>query len=326
MDSFNREIDYLRLSVIDRCNLRCVYCMPLEGLRFLPNTELLTAAEFETVARAAVSVGFRKFRLTGGEPTLRLDIVEIVERLSRVPGVNALALTTNALLLGDLAVPLKRAGLNRINVHLDSLDPATVERQMRWGSFEKIWRGIMAAEEAGLKPIKLNSVVTAGYNESDVVAMARLTIERDWHVRFIELMPLGGGECATLSMKRYVSNIETRRRIEAEFGALTEIPAENLADESRNFRLEGARGVVGFISPVSEPYCATCNRMRLTADGKFHLCLLNDDECDVRAALKRGGVEAVAAILLTAVHGKPVGHTLHTGHTIERREMFQLGG
>src|SRR5258708_25102179 len=316
-DSFNREIDYLRISVIDNCNLRCVYCMPLEGLRFLPKDELLTPAEFELVARAAVNVGFRKFRLTGGETTLRVDIVEIVERLARVPGVNALALTTNALLLDQLAVPLKRAGLNRINVHLDSLEPATVERQMRWGSFEKIWRGIMAAEEAGLKPIKLNSVVTAGYNESDVVAMARLTLERDWHVRFIELMPLGGGECATLSVKRYVSNIETRRRIEATLGSLTEIAPENLAHESRNFTLKGARGVVGFISPVSEPYCGTCNRMRLTADGKFHLCLLNDDEMDVGNALRagegEGGIGAVEGEMTEGGAVYPEGAQLSLG-------------
>jgi GTP 3',8-cyclase len=328
-DSFNREIDYLRLSVIDNCNLRCVYCMPLEGLRFLPKDELLTPAEFETVARAAVSVGFRKFRLTGGEPTLRLDLVEIVERLARVPGVEGLALTTNALLLHELAPALKRAGLNRINVHLDSLDPATVERQMRWGSFEKIWRGIVAAEEAGLTPIKLNSVVTAGYNESDVVELARLTVERDWHVRFIELMPLGGGECATLSMKRYVSNIETRRRIESALGPLTEIPSEYLADESRNYRLAGARGVVGFISPVSEPYCGTCNRMRLTADGKFHLCLLNDDELDVRKALRSNSSDPlaeVARILLRAVELKPTGHHLLEGRSTKDRSMYQIGG
>ena len=172
---------------------------------------------------------------------------------------------------------------------------------MRWGSFEKIWRGIMAAEAAGLTPIKLNSVVTAGYNESDVIELARLTLERDWHVRFIELMPLGGGECATLSMERYVSNIETRRRIETALGALTEIPSENAADESRNYRLAGARGVVGFISPVSEPYCGTCNRMRLTADGKFHLCLLNDDELDVRKAMRSNSgdvIDDVARILI----------------------------
>ena len=194
------------------------------------------------VARAAVSVGFRKFRLTGGEPLLRLDIVEIVERLARVPGVNGLALTTNALLLPELAAPLKKAGLGRINVHLDSLNPETVERQMRWGTFDKIWKGIMAAEAAGLTPIKLNAVVTAGYNEADVMDLARLTIERDWHVRFIELMPLGGGECAPLSVARYVSNIETRRRIETALGPLTEIPAENAADEARNYRLAGAQG------------------------------------------------------------------------------------
>ncbi len=328
-DSFNREIDYLRISVIDRCNLRCVYCMPLEGLRFVPNAELLTAGEIEMVARAAVEAGFRKFRLTGGEPTLRADLEEIVARVARVPGVEGLALTTNALMLENLAAPLKAAGLTRINVHLDSLDPKTVERQMRWGSFERIWRGIMAAEAAGLTPIKLNAVVTAGYNESDVIELARLTVERDWHVRFIELMPLGGGECATLSMKRYVSNIETRRRIESALGPLTELPTENLADESRNYRLGGACGVIGFISPVSEPYCGTCNRMRLTADGKFHLCLLNDDELDVRRALRSGAADAlseVTRILRRAVEMKPTGHHLLEGRSTRDRSMYQIGG
>jgi GTP 3',8-cyclase len=328
-DSFNREIDYLRISVIDRCNLRCVYCMPLEGLRFVPNAELLTAGEIETVTRAAVEAGFRKFRLTGGEPTLRADLEEIVARISHVPGVEGLALTTNALMLEDLARPLKDAGLTRINVHLDSLEPATVERQMRWGSFERIWRGIMAAEAAGLTPIKLNAVVAAGYNEGDVIELARLTVERDWHVRFIELMPLGGGECATLSVKRYVSNIETRRRIETALGPLTELPTENLADESRNFRLAGACGVIGFISPVSEPYCGTCNRMRLTADGKFHLCLLNDDELDVRRALRSGRADAsaeVARILRRAVEMKPTGHHLLEGRSTLDRSMYQIGG
>ncbi len=305
--------------------------MPLEGLRFLPNAELLTPAELETVTRAAVSIGFRKFRLTGGEPTLRLDLIEIIERITNVPGVKGLALTTNALLLPELAAPLKRAGLSRINVHIDSLDPATVERQMRWGSFDKIWRGIMAAEAAGLTPIKLNSVVTAGFNEADVVELARLTIERDWHVRFIELMPLGGGECATLSVKRYVSNIETRRRIEAVLGALTELPSENAADEARNYQLPNARGVVGFISPVSEPYCGTCNRMRLTADGKFHLCLLNDDELDVRKAIRSNAsegdrIEAVARILRRAVDLKPTGHHLLEGRSTQERSMYQIGG
>jgi cyclic pyranopterin phosphate synthase len=171
-------------------------------------------------------------------------------------------------------------------------------------------------------------VVTAGYNESDVADLARLTIARDWHVRFIELMPLGGGECARLSVARYVSNIETRRRIEDALGTLTEIPSDNPADEARNYRLPNARGLVGFISPVSEPYCGTCNRMRLTADGKFHLCLLNDDELDVRAALRSGSdpVPKVAEILLKAVRLKPTGHHLLEGRSTHDRSMFQIGG
>jgi cyclic pyranopterin phosphate synthase len=329
-DSFNREIDYLRISLIDNCNLRCVYCMPLGGLQFLPKSELLTPDEIERVVRSAVGVGFRKFRLTGGEPTLRADLIEIVERLSAVPGVGDLALTTNALILDRLARPLKAAGLKRINVHLDSLNPATVERQMRWGNLARVWDGIMAAEAAGLTPIKLNAVVTAGYNENEVVDLARLTLERDWHVRFIELMPLGGGECASISIKRYVSNIATRRRIESELGPLHEIEAVSAADEARNFTIAGARGVVGFISPVSEPYCGTCNRMRLTADGKFHLCLLNDDELDVRKALRSGapdgGAEEVAAILLRAVSNKPTGHHLLEGRSTRERSMYQIGG
>ena len=329
-DSFNRNIDYLRISLIDNCNLRCVYCMPLQGLQFLPKTELLTPEEIEGVVRAAVGIGFRKFRLTGGEPTLRADLLEIVRRLSSVPGVGDLALTTNALLLEKLARPLKEAGLSRINVHLDSLNAETVERQMRWGSLQRVWDGIMAAEAAGLVPIKLNAVVAAGYNENEVVDLARLTIERDWHVRFIELMPLGGGECASLSIKRYVSNIETRRRIEAALGPMTELAATSLADESRNYRLPNARGVVGFISPVSEPYCGNCNRMRLTADGKFHLCLLNDGELDVRKALRSGatdgGAKEVAEILLRAVQIKPTGHHLLEGRSTRDRSMYQIGG
>jgi GTP 3',8-cyclase len=329
-DSFDREINYLRISVIDNCNLRCVYCMPLQGLQFLPKADLLSAEEIERVVRAALEVGFNKFRLTGGEPTLRADLLEIVERLARLPGVRDLALTTNALLLPKLARPLKDAGLKRINVHLDSLNPETVGSQMRWGSFDRIWEGIMAAERAGLVPIKLNSVVAAGYNEADVVDLARLTVERDWHVRFIELMPLGGGECASLSIKRYVSNIETRRRIEAALGPMYELEPYSPSDEARNYHLAGARGVIGFISPVSEPYCGTCNRMRLTADGKFHLCLLNDDELDVRRTLRAGdadgGIGRVARILMRAVQIKPTGHHLLEGRSTKDRSMYQLGG
>jgi len=326
-DRFGREINYLRISVIDHCNLRCVYCMPLRGLTFIPSPELLTAAEIETVARAAVACGFRKFRLTGGEPTLRPDIVEITRRIAGVPGVSDLAMTTNAILLPRLARPLAEAGLRRLNVHVDTLHPERLKKLMRFGTIEEIEAGIAAAESAGLRPIKINCVVTRDYNDADVVDLARRARERGWHVRFIELMPLGGGETAHVALSQYVPSQETRARIEAALGRLVEAPSANPSDEARNFRFAEGEGVVGFISPVSEPYCGTCNRMRLTADGRFHLCLLHDDELDVRAALRGGGgVPEVAAILERAIGQKPTGHRLDEGISTEERSMFQLGG
>jgi cyclic pyranopterin phosphate synthase len=326
-DRFGRQIDYLRISVIDHCNLRCVYCMPLRGLTFIPSLELLTAAEIEQVARAAVSIGFRKFRLTGGEPTLRPDILEIVRRLAALEGVADLAMTTNAILLPRLARPLAEAGLTRLNIHVDTLHPERLKRIMRFGTLEEIEAGIAAAEEAGLRPIKINCVVTRDYNDMDVVDLARRALERGWHVRFIELMPLGGGETAHVALSQFVPSRETKERIEAELGPLHPLPSRHLSDEARNFRFADGDGVVGFISPVSEPYCGACNRMRLTADGKFHLCLLNDDEMDVKRALRAGGGEAeVSAILARAVGAKPTGHRLDEGVSTQQRQMFQLGG
>ena len=326
-DRFGQQINYLQLSLIDHCNLRCVYCMPLRGLSFVPSPELLTAAEIETVVRAAVAVGFHKFRLTGGEPTLRPEIVEITERIAAVPGVEDLAMTTNGILLPRLAKPLRDAGLKRLNIHVDTLHPERLKKLMRFASLEEMEAGIAAAEEAGLVPIKLNCTVTRDYNDMDVVELARCAKDRDWHVRFIELMPLGGGETAHVALSQFVPTAETRRRIEAELGPLQELPPTSAADESRNFRFEGGRGVVGFISPVSEPYCGSCNRMRLTADGKFHLCLLNDDELDVKQALRTGGGQgAVEEILLKAVGLKPTGHRLDEGVSPRARSMFQIGG
>jgi GTP 3',8-cyclase len=191
-DRFGRHINYLRISLTDHCNLRCVYCMPTHGLTFVPNRELLTPDEIETVAKAAVNRGFHKFRLTGGEPTLRLEIVDIVQRIARIPGVADLSMTTNAIRLPDLARDLKAAGLRRVNVHIDTLNPDHLPQIMRWGKLEKLWAGLEAAEAAGLTPIKINCVVTRGYNDEDVVDVARLSVERGWGVRFIELMPRRG--------------------------------------------------------------------------------------------------------------------------------------
>ncbi len=326
-DRFGREIDYLRISVIDHCNLRCVYCMPLRGLTFIPSPDLLTAAEIETVARAAVSIGFRKFRLTGGEPTLRADIVDIVGRIASLPGVEDVAMTTNAVLLPQLAAPLRAAGLTRINVHVDTFHPERLKKIMRFGSLEEIEAGIAAAEAAGLAPIKINVVVTRDYNDMDVADIARRAVARGWQARFIELMPLGGGDTARVALSQFVPSRETRARIESELGPLSPIPNAHAADESRNFRAASGPGTIGFISPVSEPYCGTCNRMRLTADGKFHLCLLSDDEMDVRKALRAGGgTAAAAAILARAVGAKPTGHRLDEGVSTEDRQMFQIGG
>ena len=325
LDQYQRLIDYLRISLTDRCNLRCVYCMPIIGLKFFPREELLTPLEIADVARVAVSEGFCKFRLTGGEPTLRPDLVEIVQRLGKIEGVGDLAMTTNGVLLPDLARSLGQAGLRRVNIHLDSLDPERLPQIMRWGRLEQIWRGIEAAEEAGLVPIKLNAVIARGHNDGDVAKLAALTMERDWHCRFIEMMPFGNGECAVVTRQKFVSNKEVRAKIEQEIGPLTPLPGD-LSGEVQNFRLPRSRGVVGFISPVSEPYCGSCNRMRLSADGKLHLCLLHDDEIDIKKQLRERGPEAVRALLHQAVQRKPVGHRLREGIFTQNRRMFQIGG
>jgi GTP 3',8-cyclase len=330
-DAFGRTIDYLRISLTDRCNLRCVYCMPLSRADAADGPEILTAAEIEAVVRCAVDVGFRKFRLTGGEPTIRRDVVDIVRRIASVEGVDDLAMTTNAVRMPELARPLREAGLRRVNVHLDSLSAKTLPRIMRLGDADRIVAGIRACEDAGLTPIKMNVVVARGMNDGEVADLARLTLDRPWHVRFIELMPLGSGDEARLSVTHFVSNVDTRARIEAALGALEPVAARSASDESENFRVPGAPGVVGFISPVSKPYCGGCNRMRLTADGRFHLCLLHDADLDVRDALRSGvpdeqRTERVRGILRTAVASKPTGHRLDAGLHTKGRRMHQIGG
>lgn len=324
-DSYAREINYLRISITDRCNLRCVYCMPMDGMTFVPGPELLTPEEIERVAQAAADVGFRKIRLTGGEPTLRQDVVEIVERLARVPGIGELVMTTNGLRLPWIAKPLARAGLQRVNIHLDSMNETRLTKVMRLNSLDKAWAGIEAAERAELVPLKLNIVVTRGYNEEDVVNLARLTLDHDWHVRFIELMPLGGP--AEIAFDHYVSTQETMDRVQAALGPLFPLNEGEIVGEARLYRLAGARGTVGFINPVSDPYCDSCNRMRLTADGRIRLCLLSEKELNFRDTLRGGGShEDLMALFRRAIWAKPVGHQLEEGIHPENRTMSQIGG
>jgi cyclic pyranopterin phosphate synthase len=287
--------------------------------------ELLTPAEIETIGRAAARAGFRKIRLTGGEPTLRPDMVEIVRRLAAVPGIGQVVMTTNGIRLPGLAPHLRAAGLSRVNVHLDTLNPERLPHLMRRGHLDRAWAGILAAEEAGLIPLKLNAAVTRGHNDMDVAGLARLTLEHPWQVRFIELMPLGTQ--AHISLERYVSSAETMQRIEGELGPLLPVDGDRLDGEARVYRLAGAPGTVGFISPVSQPYCAGCNRMRITADGRMRLCLLSDREIDFRRTLRGGGsVDDLVTLFEKAIRRKPWGHKLDKGEHPEARTMSQIGG
>ena len=299
----------------------------LHAARCAAAKDILSAGEVEAVVQAAAKVGFRRIRFTGGEPTLRPDLVEIVSRCAAVDGINDVAMTTNGILLPPLAESLRDAGLDRVNIHVDSLREDSLPKLMRRGEASAIRAGIDAAVAAGFSPLKLNCVVTGGLNDTEVGELAMLTRDKDWHVRFIELMPLGGGECAEVSRVRFVSNVDTRIKIEQAMGPLEALPRLNPADESANFRAANCRGVIGFISPVSAPYCGTCNRMRLTADGRFHLCLLHDDELDVRTAIRTGAdIDAIGNILLRAVGAKPTGHALGNGIEPLQRAMHHIGG
>ena len=324
-DSHGRQIDYLRIALTDRCNLRCIYCMPPQGLTVTPPKELLTPVELERVARAAVALGFRKFRLTGGEPTLRVNLVEIVERLAGIPGVEQLVMTTNGARLAELAGPLARAGLQRVNLHLDSLEPHSLSQAMLFNSLERAWGAIAAAEDAGLRPVKINAVVVKGRNDDFVPQLAQLTLKRDWGVRFIELIPIG--EMAAVALENFVSSQETKESIEAYHGPLAPLNGGQVVGEARLYRLPGGRGEVGFISPVSDPYCDSCSRMRLTADGKLRPCLLSDQELDLRATLRQGGSQQdLEAIFRQAILEKPIGWKLQEGVYPQGRTMGQVGG
>lgn len=327
-DALGRSIDYLRVSVTDRCNLRCRYCMPPEGVPARPHDEILRFEEIERIVRAAAGLGVSKVRLTGGEPLVRRGIVSLVGMLRGIPGLGELAMTTNATLLERLADDLAAAGLDRVNVSLDTLDPARYAEITRGGALADALRGLEAAERAGLRPIKLNAVVQRGFNDDEVAALAGLTLQRAWSVRFIEMMPLNGGGDG--NAERLVPSDEVRTRIQAALGALEPLPGEagaHNAGPAVLYRLPGAPGTVGFISPVSAHFCAACNRLRLTADGRLRLCLLSAAEVDLRAAVRTGATEAeLQRLLQGAVRAKPAGHRLAGAGGPGGRLMSQIGG
>lgn len=324
LDRFGRRIHYLRISLTDHCNLRCVYCMP-EDMTFRPNAELMQDDEIISLVSLFARLGFDKIRLTGGEPTVRAHVVELVRGIASTPGINKLTMTTNGVLLGKLARPLKEAGLQRVNISVDTLDPEKFHRLTRWGTLEDVWRGIQAADEAGLAPIKLNAVVVRGYNENDVADLARLTIDRPWQVRFIEMMPFAGA--TDLQTGQVVTASETQARIEEQTGALEQVNGGELDGEAVLYRIPGALGEVGFISSVTAPFCALCTRARLTADGRLRLCLLREGEVDLLTPLRAGATQdELRQIILDGIWAKPWGHGLADGLIPLNRVMSEIGG
>jgi cyclic pyranopterin phosphate synthase len=325
VDRFGRNIHYLRISLTDRCNLRCVYCMP-EEIVFRPPAELMQDDEILALFRLFVELGFDKFRLTGGEPTVRAGVTELVRAMAATPGVRQVTMTTNGILLKRLARPLAEAGLARCNVSIDTLDPARFREITRGGRLGDVWKGIEAAEAAGLLPIKINAVVVRGYNDGqDVVDLARLTLEHAWQVRYIEMMPLG--DVAAFAREQIVTEEEIRARIAAYVGQLTPLEGKRLDGEARLCKLPGARGTLGFISSVTAPFCAYCTRARLTADGRLRLCLLRDAEVDLLTSLRAGASpDKLKMLIQAAIWGKPWGHGLSEGLTPTGRVMSQIGG
>lgn len=323
-DAFGRAMNYLRISLTDRCNFRCLYCMPATGMQFQPRDEMLTDDELIRLVGVFAEAGVTKLRLTGGEPTIRPHLVELVRAFKAFPNIQEIAMTTNALLLSRNAGELKEAGLDRVNVSIDTLDPVRFKFMTRGGRFDLVWRGIEEADRVGLGPIKLNTVVVRGQNDHEVAEMARLTIDRPWQVRFLEIMPMEG--VGMVYDEGLVTSEETRHRLEEVFGPLEELPAPP-ADPARTWRIPGAAGTIGFISPISEPFCETCNRIRLTADGNLRLCLLHADEVNLRDPMRAGADDAeLLAILRGGVWRKPWGHRVHEGERNTVRGMSQIGG
>jgi cyclic pyranopterin phosphate synthase len=325
IDGFSRPITYLRVSVTDKCNLRCVYCMPEAGLAWLQRDEILSYEEIAELVRAAASVGVRSIRLTGGEPLVRRDLHRLVAALHAIDGIDDISLSTNALLLANQVEGLAAAGLRRVNVSLDSLRHDRFAAIARRPGLDAVMAGIDAAICAGLEPIKLNCVVMRGQNDDEIAAFAELTRRRPIFVRFIEMMPVH--ENLGLQHDAYMSSDEILARV-GEIGQLRPVDGPGGNGPARYFAFDGALGAVGVISPLSHEYCDRCNRVRLTADGRLRLCLFGDHALDLRTPLRSGASpEALAELMRSAMLIKPERHHLRLGETASRMRAFsEIGG
>jgi cyclic pyranopterin phosphate synthase len=312
IDGFGRRIEYLRISVTDKCNLRCVYCMPLHGMEWLGRSELLTYEEIASVIRTLAGMGLKRVRFTGGEPLVRKDLADLVRMVAAVPGIEDLSLSTNAVLLAEQADDLRAAGINRVNISLDSLRPDRVDAiARRPNSFTRIMAGIDAAERVGFEPIKINTVLIGGQNDDEIEDFAEITRTRPWHIRFIELMPTGAN--LELSAENYVSCQEALRRVR-QVAALEPVRGPNGNGPATYYRFPGALGTIGVITPMSHNFCDRCNRMRLTADGQLRPCLFGDLQTNLRDPLRRG--ESLVPLIEQTLRVKPERHHLVQGSTV----------
>ncbi len=330
IDKYGRPVDYLRVSVTDRCNLRCVYCMPPEGVPWKQRETILSLEQIAQLVEAAAGLGIQKVRLTGGEPLVRKGLADLVAAISAIPGIREVAMTTNAILLSHFAEELVTAGLSRVNISLDTLRPDRFRRITRLGNINLVWKGIQAAERAGLTPLKINVVVVRGLNDDELADFARLTYNFAWHIRFIELMPVGNGLDWGPGMppanRRFVSVAEMQQRLQA-LGTLEMVRGPRGNGPARYFRLPGAQGTIGFISPLSEHFCMACNRLRLTADGWLRPCLFSDRGVHVKPLLDAGaGRTELQAPLRRVIDIKPRERPLPATTAIAEAAMSMIGG
>lgn len=319
-DNFGREINYLRISITDRCNLRCRYCMPVEGVtNLIPHRELLSFEEIIRLTEAAAKLGISKIRLTGGEPLVRRSIVDLIRRMNAIEGIDELVITTNGILLADMAKDLKDAGLKRVNISLDTLNPDKFRDITRGGDLSRVLAGIRAAQEVGLTPVKLNVVALGGFNDDEFGDFVELTRDHDISVRFIELMPIGHADVG--EGYGFISNQEILRR----FPELVPEEKEKYS-VAVNYRLPGAKGTVGLISALSNHFCAECNKVRLTSDGKIKPCLHSNEEIPMKQVLENGTDQEVLEALAESIGHKVERHMLNDGAAPIERDMNKIGG
>lgn len=325
-DPSNRTIDYLRISVTDRCDLSCVYCKPRAGATMIPHQEILRYEEMLRIVRLAVPMGITHVRITGGEPLVRRGVLGFIAKLREVAGVEDVSLTTNGVLLGEMCRGLRDAGISRLNISLDSLKPRRFREITGSDAWDRVWQGIAVAEAAGFSPIKINMVPVNGVNDDEVADFARLTLERRLHVRFIEFMPIGAND--RWHTEACVTSDRVRGIIEHTFGPLAPFLARDSAGPSDNYQIPGARGVIGFISPISKHFCASCRRLRLTADGRLRPCLLSDAEIDIKSPMRCGcSDEELKRLLRFSLEKKPERHHVNEDPAAcSRRIMSRIGG